>query len=370
MNYQELDTPSLIIDKTIMMKNLHYMQDYADRQGVALRPHTKTHKTPAIAKIQRDLGCKGITVAKVGEAEVMAAEGLNDIFVANEVVGIQKLERIRSLTRNGIKMSFGIDTPCQVEDIQKVFAGEEKPVDVLIEIEVGENRSGIIHEEDFITLLDTIKKCPAVHLKGVFSHEGHCYDVPSVEACHEAFLVSVKRTLSFADIARREGFAIETVSVGSTPSLMQGFDIPKGVTELRPGTYVYMDASMANTVGGDLGKCAATVLTTVISKPTDERVITDVGAKGMTMQTRTTGISACDGLGTVKGMEDVHPFAMFDEHCIFYNKKLHDSVKVGDKIEIYPVHICPVCNLYDTAYLCENGEIVEELPILGRGKLR
>ena len=106
MNYKELDTPALIIDREKMIDNLHFMQDYADRQGVVLRPHTKTHKMPAIAKLQEQLGAKGITVAKVGEAEVMAQNGLQDIFIANEIVGKQKLERIRALVRSGITISF------------------------------------------------------------------------------------------------------------------------------------------------------------------------------------------------------------------------------------------------------------------------
>ena len=115
MKYPALDTPALLIDREIMMDNLHMMQDYADREGVALRPHTKTHKCPAIAKLQEELGAKGITVAKVGEAEVMAENGLTDIFIANEVVGEKKLLRIRELCRRGVKISFGVDTPCQVE---------------------------------------------------------------------------------------------------------------------------------------------------------------------------------------------------------------------------------------------------------------
>ncbi|MCL2496660.1 MAG: alanine racemase, partial [Clostridiales bacterium] len=97
MHYKELDTPALIIDRNIMMKNLHFMQGYANKFAVSLRPHTKTHKMPALAKIQEELGAKGIAVAKVGEAEVMAASGLKDIFIANEIVGAQKLHRIREL---------------------------------------------------------------------------------------------------------------------------------------------------------------------------------------------------------------------------------------------------------------------------------
>ena len=141
MKAMELDTPALLIDREIMLDNLRFMQAYADRQGVALRPHTKTHKMPRLARIQEELGAHGITVAKVGEAEVMAQEGLNDIFIANEIVGLQKLARIRKLAES-VKISFGLDSLEQAEQVEAAFAGAKRPAFVLIEIEVGENRSG------------------------------------------------------------------------------------------------------------------------------------------------------------------------------------------------------------------------------------
>lgn len=368
MHYKELDTPSLIIDRRIMMDNISHMQRYADKKGVALRPHTKTHKMPHIAKIQEQQGCKGITVAKVGEAMVMAENGLRDIFIANEIVGEQKLRNIRQLSET-IDVSFAVDTPCQVEAAEKIFAGATKKAQVLIEIEVGEERSGIIEEQDFLVLLETIEQCKNVHFKGIFSHEGHCYNASSIQECREQFEVSQKRTLSFAKLAAQHGMAPQVVSIGSTPSLMQDFPIMDGITEIRPGTYVLMDASMGSTID-TLDRCAATVLTTVISRPTSERVITDVGAKGLTAQTRKVGISATQGLGTIKGSPDVHVFDVYDEHAIFYHQAFRDSVQVGDKVEIIPVHICPVCNLYETAYMVEEGQVVEEVPVLCRGKLR
>lgn len=368
MKYTELDTPALLIDKQRMLDNIAYMQAYADKNRVLLRPHTKTHKMPALAKLQRAYGCAGITVAKVGEAEVMADNGQSDIFIANEIVGRQKLERIRALARQ-IGISFAVDTPSQVIEADRVFAEESAPAELLIEIEVGENRSGVIEESDFIALLEAIKRCPHVRFKGVFSHEGHCYNADNLEDCRLKFIESQRRTLRFARLAEAAGLPCRVVSIGSTPSLMQGFDIMEGITEIRPGTYILMDASMAAAVG-TMERCAATILTTVISRPTAERVITDVGAKGITAQKRTVGISATPGLGTVKHMPNVHVYDVYDEHAIFMSKALHDATRVGDKIEIIPVHICPVCNLHENAYLVENGEVVETIPVLCRGKLQ
>ena len=144
MQYIELDTPALLIDRERLTKNLKDMQSYADAHGVALRPHTKTHKCPEIAKMQLAAGACGIAVAKVGEAEAMAEAGLDDLFIANEIVGEAKLRRIAALAKRGVKLAFGVDTPCQVTAAESVFAQEGVSVPVLVEIEVGENRSGVI----------------------------------------------------------------------------------------------------------------------------------------------------------------------------------------------------------------------------------
>jgi D-serine deaminase-like pyridoxal phosphate-dependent protein len=368
MKYIELETPALLIDREVMLDNLKYMQNYANENNVHLRPHTKTHKMPGVAKLQEELGAKGITVAKVGEAEVMAKHGLTDIFIANQIVGNSKIERIRKLAET-IDISFGIDDIYHVNEIEAVFEGAANKAQVVVEIEVGENRSGVIEESAFRALLESIQASRNVEFKGVFSHDGHSYKAENLDECREIFTRSVERTLRFAEIAEEMDLNPKVVSIGSTPSLMQNYEIPDGITEIRPGTYVLMDASQANVIG-TYDRCAATILTTVISKPTTERVITDVGAKGITAQRRSKGITKTEGLGYIKGFDDVHIFDVFDEHAIIYNEKFRDQVSIGDKVEIIPNHICPVCNLHEKAYLISNGEVVEELIVECRGKLQ
>ena len=368
MGVIDLDTPALLIDKDIMLRNLKDMQDYADRMGVALRPHTKTHKSSKLALLQEELGAKGITVAKVGEAEVMATNGLTDIFIANEIVGEIKLLRIRKLAER-VDVSFGLDSIAQADQVEKAFNGFGKKAEVLIEIEVGEERSGVIEEGSFTELLNHLKKCSNIHLKGVFSHDGHSYGAKDVSECESIHLESQKRTLRFAEIAREMGFRLETVSIGSTPSLLHDFPILEGITEIRPGTYIFMDAAQANAYGS-YDRNAASILTTVISLPTPERIITDVGAKGLTAQTRAKGFTATKGLGQVKGWPEVQVFKVFDEHAIIYSKELHDALKAGDKVEIIPNHICPVVNLHEMAYLYSDGQVIEEISVDCRGKLK
>ena len=368
MNYKEIDTPALLIDETVLNKNLKYMSDYAAGQKVKLRPHTKTHKMPHLALKQTAHGAEGITVAKVGEAEIMAVYGLNDIFIANQIVGKQKLERIKKLAEQ-INISFGVDSIHHIEEIEEVFEGADKKAQVLIEIEVGEERSGIIEEIDYKLLLNSIRASKNVELKGIFSHDGHTYKAVDKDDCYDLFMTAATRTLHFANVAKDMDFEVETVSIGSTPPFMFGFNIPEGVTEIRPGTYILMDGSQSNAIDS-YAHSAASVLTTIISKPTAERVITDVGAKGLTAQSRSKGLTATEGFGKIKEYEGVHVYGVFDEHAIIYNPEFSKKVSIGDKVRIIPNHICPVSNLYHKAYLVNNGEVVKEIEIAAQGKLQ
>jgi D-serine deaminase-like pyridoxal phosphate-dependent protein len=343
------------------------MQKKANQYGVKLRPHTKTHKMPELARLQVEAGAAGITVAKVGEAEVMAAQGLQDIFIANEIVGMAKLERIRKLRRN-IRIRLGVDNAVQVDQLEEVFRNEPHPIEVLIEVETGENRSGVITDEQLIRLVSHIQGKTKVVLRGVFSHEGNSYKAKSVEDCRRICLESQERTLQAGNIARSLGADIDTVSIGSTPSLMHS-EILEGITEIRPGTYIFMDVGQGPAIS-DYSRCAATVIATVISMPTGERIVLDTGAKALTMQTRSEGICATTGYGLVKNSDNIRLSGMFDEHGLIYDANLRNRLKVGDKLEIIPNHICPVCNLYDTAYLVSQGKVLRELAILGRGKTR
>jgi len=368
MNIYELDTPSLLIDETILNKNIESMQDFADKNKVALCPHTKTHKMPYIAKLQIDAGATSIAVAKVGEAEEMAKYGISNIFIANEIVGEKKLQRICDLSKN-INISFGIDSIENIKEIESVFSKNNIIANVLIEIEVGENRSGVIEESDFIKLIELLKKSSYIKFCGIFSHDGNTYGAKDVETCINISIGAQQRTINFANIAKELQLPCERVSYGSTPPFINNGPILDGITEIRPGTYALMDASQANSIN-NYETCAATVLSTVISKPTKDRVILDVGAKALTMQERISGICSSKGKGLILGYPNTYINKVFDEHAIINNETFRNIIKIGDKVRIIPVHICPVCNLYDEAYLIKNDQIVKQVPISCRGKLQ
>ncbi|MGD1822419.1 MAG: alanine racemase [Pleomorphochaeta sp.] len=368
MNYLELDTPSLVIKKNTVEENIKFMQDLANINNVNLRPHTKTHKMPKIAKLQLSNGAIGIAVAKIGEAEVMCDNGINDIFIANEIIGKQKFQRIAALSKSNY-ISFGVDNPIQVIQANDVFKSFNQTANVLVEIEVGENRSGIIEKKDFIQLLNVIKKSTNITFKGIFSHDGNSYSAKNIESCIDISINAQKRTLEFSHIAKEMDMVCEVVSYGSTPTLFNKCPILDGITEIRPGTYIFMDASQANSVN-DISRCAAMVLASVISKPTKSRVILDVGAKGLTMQERTLGICKTIGKGTLFNYPNTYIEKVFDEHAIINNEEFSKQINIGDKVLIIPVHICPVCNLYEKAYLIDQNEVVDEIDIACRAKLQ
>ena len=368
MKYAELDTPALLIDREILMGNIERMQRYADAQGVALRPHTKTHKAPYIAKLQAEVGARGVAVAKVGEAEVMAEAGLNDILIANEPVGRMKLQRIAHLSA-GMRVSFGVDSIFQIEEAEAVFGPMDQVAEVFVEVEVGERRCGVDAEEDLSPLIEAIGRCPHVRLRGLFGHDGNTYGAKDMGECERISQGAQRKLARFAELAAKRGMPPEVVSYGSTPPLVRSVPIERGVTEIRPGTYALMDASQGN-AQGTLAMCAATVLATVVSRPTPGRVILDVGAKGLTMQERTVGICNSRGKGFIVGHPGAVISRMFDEHAIIEDEAFYGAVAVGDKVRIIPVHICPTCNLYDRATLISGDDALQEIEIAARGKLR
>lgn len=365
--YQNIDTPALLLDETILLKNIAFMQNKADEMGVSLRPHTKTSKMPYIAAMQKQAGACGITVAKVGEAEEMAKYGLDNIFIANQIIGESKVERIKVLSEK-IYVTAGLDSMFSIHQIEKVFSAGKTKANIMIEIETGENRSGVVSEKLYLSLLTEIKNCKHINFCGIYTHEGFTYKSLSKEACLKSFEEVQTRLLHFASVAADNNLPCKTVSIGATPTALFCSFIKKGITEIRPGTYVFMDAGQGNAIG-TYENCAATVLTTVISKPTDERIVCDVGAKGLTMQNRTEGICKTTGLGIIKN-STTHIASVYDEHALIYDKELHKILDIGDKIEIIPNHICPVSNLYHTAFLVKDGKILKTIDISCQGKMQ
>ncbi|MED2257423.1 alanine racemase [Brevibacillus parabrevis] len=356
----ELDTPALLIDLNRLEKNVQEMQSLADSGGAALRPHIKTHKCAKIAQMQIDGGTQGITVAKLGEAEVMADYGLTDIFVATQIVGRKKLARLEALARRA-RIRLAVDSLVQLEQLSE-YGGEARSVGIMIEVNTGLQRCGVEPDQVESLVEKIIRKFPETKIDGIFTREGQVYN-----AADRSELEKVARQAqeTMVEIGRRIrsrwGFPCE-VSVGCTLGLL-GAGVVPGVTEIRPGTYVFYDRTHA-AFFGDTERCAATILGTVISRPNDERAVADAGAKAMTIDLRASGLLATSGFGQVRGQQDVHIRKLSDEHAIMVPGT---SFSIGQRIEIIPNHICPTVNLYQVAYGIRDGKVETVFPIHARG---
>lgn len=363
----DLDTPCLLVDLDRMEHNLRSMQGKADQAGVKLRPHTKTHRTPAIAALQCSMGAAGITVAKLGEAEVMASQGLDDIFIANEIVGSIKLERLRKLSRKMGRLAVGADSPIHVNALSAAFDGEDRPLDVLVDVDTGDPRTGVRPGRPALELARAISRAPGLRLRGIYTHDGQSYDGESLEEIRAINRQSQKLMIHTAELIRSEGMEIREISVGSTPSLLLD-GIEEGVTEIRPGTYVFLDADQAQLLG-TYALCAETVLATVISRPTPERVVIDAGTKSLTYYVQDRGMTRSPGHGRLKDHPHIFLDRMSDEHASFDIPEGSGlDFSIGQKLEIIPNHACPATNLHEVIHGVREGRVEVIWPVLCRGK--
>jgi len=361
---EDLDTPALLVDVNVMEKNLLWGQEKANSAGVKLRPHVKTHRTPALAKKQIKLGAKGITVAKLGEAEVMAKENIDDIFIANEIVGKIKIERLCKLNRQ-IRLATGIDSPIQAKALSEKFAREDKPIEILIDVDTGDARTGIQPGQSALELANLIIQLPGLKLRGIFTHDGHSYRAKDIFEVKQVFKKSQEEMLQTANTLRLAGIQLEEISVGSTPSFLVA-DILSGITEIRPGTYIFLDAAQGNLLRS-YERCALTVLTTITNRPTPQRVVVDAGTKALSAFVRGIGVCQTQGFGLLKEKPTIYLENLSDEHGIF-STALTNEYPIGDKLQIIPNHACPTCNLYDYLYGVRDCMVVNKWPITARGR--
>ncbi|MEX2460681.1 MAG: alanine racemase [Paenibacillaceae bacterium] len=357
---EDLDTPSLIIELDRMEQNLLTMQNLAHSAGVKLRPHTKTHKMAAIAHLQLEYGAQGITVSKLSEAEALAEAGISDIFISSEIVGSQKLARIRSLAKK-TKLRLSADSIYHVEHLANFF-GEQVPVELMIEIDTGLHRCGVKPEDALKLVGKIVERFPQVKVAGIFTHEGHVYNATDKDHMKQiSFDVQSDLIETGKRIEGKFGIRCE-ISIGCTLGLLSGSILP-GITEIRPGTYVFYDVVHASYLGHS-NYCAATILSTITSKTGEDRVVADAGAKSMTIDQRTSGVIKTEGYGQIKHHPDLLIKKLSDEHALITPGI---SLNIGDLIEIIPNHVCPTVNLYNKAYGVRNGKVEKIFIVTARG---
>ena len=359
-----IDTPALLIDLDIVDRNLKRMQEKADKLGVALRPHIKTHKIPELADLQMRSGAQGITVAKVSEAEVMAAAGIKSIFIANQIVTKEKLNRLAALSKQ-VSISVGLDSVAAAGKLSDVFAATGLAIEYLIEINSGLNRCGVLPGKKAVELFQAIHKLPALRFKGIFTHAGQVYGADSLSAVKEISRFESTIMAETAQAFVEVGTSPEIVSVGSTPT-MKVWQGHEAVSEIRPGNYIFHDAIQVSLGAATLEECALSIVATVISRPEKERAVLDGGSKAFGLEKGAHGKEMVTGFGMVLGKKAILA-RLSEEHGILTLDPTVD-LEIGDRVRIIPNHACAVVNLFDRAYGMRNGKVVEEYKIAARGK--
>jgi D-serine deaminase-like pyridoxal phosphate-dependent protein len=358
-----LDTPALVVDLDIMEANLRRVQDYCSAHGLRLRPHTKTHKSIGIARRQLALGAVGLTVAKTGEAEVMLGAEPRDLLVAYPVVGDAKVRRLASVaavagTRCKVTVSVdGIECARRLSEAA-VAAGVN--FGILCEIDVGLNRVGVA-PEDAVALSQAVAALPGLEWRGIAFYPGHIKNQdPEKIAALSRTVGKVRSDLEAA------GMVPEVVSGGSTPALYHSHQV-EGLTEIRPGTYVYNDLNTAFGGGCALEDCAAYVVATVVSTARSGQMIVDGGSKTFSSDKLSSG-------GPGHGRLIEAPGALFhkmnEEHGFVDLTNAGRRFEVGEKVRIIPNHVCVVMNLHEYVYGVRGGVVEDVWRVDARGKLQ
>ncbi|MDQ3792752.1 MAG: alanine racemase, partial [Actinomycetota bacterium] len=274
-----METPHLLIDGAKMDRNIEKMAGIVRERRVKLRPHVKTHKIPIVARRQLESGAAGITVAKVSEAEVMADGGIRDIFVAYPLVTESKIRRaIRLSRRGGVRLVVGVDSLEGGKRLSRVAALEDHELEVRLEVDTGLKRTGVPYGQAF-DLAQEINAFGNLDLSGIYTFRGYVLEdgSPTFDL-KRAGLEEGRLMVSLADLMRDRGISIQDVSLGSTPTAEYAGEV-EGVTEIRPGTYVFYDRMQVRLGACSLEECAATVAATVVSRPSNDLVIIDGGSK-------------------------------------------------------------------------------------------
>ncbi|MFO8055980.1 MAG: DSD1 family PLP-dependent enzyme [bacterium] len=352
----EIDTPAFLVDLDILEKNIRKMADYFKDKNANVRPHWKTPKTVEIAIKQLEAGAHGITCAKVSEAAILVEAGVKDVLIANEVVGKKKLARLAALN-NKADVKCSVDDAVQVDMVSEAAAAEGVTIGVLVDVFVGLPRCGV-KPEDAPALARKVDGAGNVELKGVMGYEGHIVNMEEEERRQEEAKKSMGMLVQAAESIREAGLSCDIVSGGGTGTYNVSGVYP-GVTEIQAGSYCLMDTKYGKL---DLGfEKAVTILSTVWSKAPalPGWTILDAGMKQMTNEF---------GQPEIIGVPETRVAMLSEEHAHLLTEEGESPLKIGDKVEMYPSHICTTINLHDVMYVIKDGKVADVWKIAARGK--
>ena len=358
---EEVVTPALVLDRARLLRNLQEMAGRAASLGVALRPHAKTHKSPAIAALQREHGASGLTVATLTEAEGFAAEGVDDLLLTAPPVGEWRLDRLVALagrarvrvTLDGAEALAALDAACQ-------RAGVE--VGYLWEIDSGVGRFGTPPgEASAEQIARAVESATSASFDGLLTFGGHAYGATDRAGIMDAARDEREAITETVSALNDRGIETTVRSVGSTPTA-HAMQSGEGITEIRPGNYVFYDATQValGVVGPE--RCALSVLATVSSRPAPDRLILDSGSKALAAERLSTLTPA---FGMIEGHPELTVARLYEEQAIVHSDGPCE-IQVGERLRVVPNHACAAANLHSRMLVVEDGTVVDVWPVATR----
>jgi D-serine deaminase-like pyridoxal phosphate-dependent protein len=355
----DLETPALVVDLDRMEKNIRRMVKFTRECGVELRPHVKTHKVPDIAKMQLDAGSRGVCLQKVSEVEVFAWEGIDDIFLTNEVVVPEKLQRLASVAEKA-HVGVAVDDLGVVMGMGRIFKERGSEADVYVDVDVGMHRCGLSDPAAAANLARAVSGQDGLVFKGLMGYEGNVNGAKSKAEQVRLAGAAMSEITDAKDAIEKAGMKVDSVSVGSSVSTWINAKHP-AVTEVQPGMYIFNDHVLVDRGVATWEDCALTVVTTVMSKPAPNRAVVDAGSKAFNFDT---------GLFPVPLDRDGVRMTHFsEEHGWLELKGKGRDLKVGDRISFVPAHCCTTINQFEELSGVRKGKVDRVFRVLARGKM-
>ncbi len=356
----DAETPVALVDLTRARANAMKVASYASRHGLAWRPHVKTHKSLALARIQLAAGARGLTVATPHEAEVMARVS-HDLLLAYPPLGKRKLARLMALPEE-VALTVGLDSDVALLGLARAASAAGRTVGVLVEMDVGLGRVGVQTPAEAARLAALAREAESVEYRGIMFYPGHIrmHVSEQTQALKE---LGERLEAAYATLAEA-GLAPEVVSGGSSPTLWQSHLLP-GLTEVRAGTIIYNDLDMTGLGVAREGECAYSILATVVSTAVAGRAVVDAGSKALSKELHRT---AGAGYAAVAGRPEVRVVALSEEHGVLDITHTDWQPRVGERVRLLPNHVCVSVNLQDRV-IARDGDDFETWPIEGRGRV-
>ncbi|MEM9046165.1 MAG: DSD1 family PLP-dependent enzyme [Pseudomonadota bacterium] len=358
---QDILTPALVVDLDSFEANLRKMASFASEAGIRLRPHAKTHKSADIALMQIAQGAVGVCCQKLSEAEALVAGGVPDVMISNQVVGIARLTRLAELAGKA-RLVVCVDDASATEALSAACQAVGSQIDVVVEIDVGQNRCGVAPGAPALELGRLVARLPNLRFAGVQAYHGSAQHYRSFAARRKAIDAVTEKTRSTVNLLAANGLACEVVGGAGTGTY--AFEGTGGVySEIQPGSYLFMDADYGRNLSEDGGAYAPFqnslfVLATIMSKTQAGQAVSDAGHKSYALDS---------GMPLVRGCSDLEMVSCSDEHGVIRDPE--DLLSLEDRVWLIPGHCDPTVNLHDW-FVGVRGDRVETLwPVTARGCL-